>query len=111
MPYFFVWRKTMETYTVKVTKNYIKWFKKGTDQLHRTDGPAIEYPDGYKAWYLYGRLHRTNGPAIEYSDGGKEWWVDGKNLTEEEFNKRTNPCTIDNKIVVIDGKKYKLTEV
>ena len=23
------------------------------------------------------RYHRTDGPAIEYSDGGKAWWIDG----------------------------------
>ena len=22
-------------------------------------------------------LHRTDGPAIEFADGGKEWWVNG----------------------------------
>lgn len=24
-------------------------------QLHREDGPAIELPNGYKFWFLYGR--------------------------------------------------------
>jgi hypothetical protein len=22
-----------------------------------------------------GQLHRTDGPAVEYSDGSKEWWI------------------------------------
>jgi hypothetical protein len=76
----------MKTYTVKVTKNYV-------------------------AWYLNGKLHRTDGPAIEHSDGDKEWYLNGIELTEEEFNERTNPCTINNKTVEIDGTKYKLMEV
>ena len=47
-------------------------------QLHRIDGPAVEYLDGYKEWYANGKRHRLDGPAIEWSDGHKEWWVNGK---------------------------------
>jgi hypothetical protein len=46
--------------------------------LHRTDGPAIEWSDGGKHWYLEGKRHRTDGPAVENANGGKEWYVDGK---------------------------------
>ena len=46
--------------------------------LHRTDGPAIERNNGYKAWYVDGKRHRTDGPAIEHADGTKAWYVDGK---------------------------------
>ena len=46
--------------------------------LHRTDGPAIEYANGDKYWFIDGRQHRTDGPAAEYADGSKYWWVDGK---------------------------------
>ena len=35
--------------------------------------------------------HRTDGPAIEYADGSKYWFVDGKQLSEEEFNTLTAP--------------------
>ena len=46
-------------------------------QLHREDGPAIEYADGSKFWYLNGELHREDGPAIdEY--GSKYWYINGK---------------------------------
>ena len=47
-------------------------------QLHRTDGPAIEYADGTKVWYVNGQYHRTDGPAFEYAHGTKEWWVNGQ---------------------------------
>ena len=30
----------------------IRYFKEGTNIRHREDGPAIEYADGYKAWYI-----------------------------------------------------------
>jgi hypothetical protein len=46
--------------------------------LHRLDGPAIECPSGYKAWYVNGKLHRLDGPAREQANGSKEWWVNGK---------------------------------
>jgi len=47
-------------------------------QRHREDGPALEYPDGRKEWWLNGLLHRTDGPAVESSDGLKQWWLNGK---------------------------------
>ena len=35
-------------------------------------------PDGLKEWRnARGKLHREEGPAVEYPDGSKEWWVDG----------------------------------
>ena len=36
------------------------------------------YSTGHKAWYLDGNLHRTDGPAVEWADGDKEWWLDDK---------------------------------
>ena len=52
---------------------------------HRVDGPAIEWPDGYKAWYINGELHRTDGPAIEHINGNKEWWVNGQKLNLKTY--------------------------
>ena len=49
-------------------------------QFHRIGGPAIEYPDGYKAWLINGKRHRLNGPAIEHSDGSKTWCINGELL-------------------------------
>ena len=56
-------------------------------KLHRIDGPALEYTDGTKLWYIDSKLHRNDGPAVEYADGGKRWYVDGKDYAEEDFNK------------------------
>jgi len=36
-------------------------------------------------------LHRLDGPAIEYADGDKFWYVDGKPLTEKQFFALTAP--------------------
>ena len=121
----------MKTYTVKIDDGGSKhWYLDG--KFHREDGPAIEWADGYKAWYRDGKfhredgpaiihadgtkqwyrndkLHREDGPAIEWADGDKEWYRDGKKLTEAEFMAHKKSC--DGKVVTIDGKQYRLTEV
>lgn len=53
-----------------------KWYV--NDVIHRDNGPAIEGPDGYKAWYFNGKCHREDGPAIERLDGHMEWYWEGK---------------------------------
>lgn len=73
---------------------------------HREDGPAIEYPDGRKRWYVRGELHREDGPAVEFGSGDKRWYIRGEKLTEKEFNQRRNTC--NGKIVEIEGKQYEL---
>lgn len=35
------------------------------------------YLDGTKECYLNGRLHREDGPAIEYPNGTKYWYLNG----------------------------------
>ena len=57
-------------------------------KLHREDGPAIEYANGDKVWYINGKLHREDGPVVEYPDGHKIWYINDKQLTESEFNNR-----------------------
>ena len=56
----------------------MKEYRNEKGKLHRTDGPAIEWSDGYKEYWVDGKRHRTDGPAVEGSDGYKEYWVDGK---------------------------------
>jgi len=64
-----------------------RWYLNG--QLHREDGPSCEWANGDKSWLLNGQLHREDGPAVEYSSGDKLWYLNGEELTEEEFNNRT----------------------
>ena len=59
-----------------------RWYQHG--QLHRTDGPAIEFNDGAKYWWQNGLLHRTDGPAV-INAGVQRWYINGKILTEAEF--------------------------
>jgi len=53
--------------------------------FHRTDGPAVEWVNGSKEWFVDGKKHRLDGPAVEGRDGIKAWYVDGEYLTERRF--------------------------
>ena len=99
----------MIEYKVEVDTDGTKsWYLKGN--LHREDGPAIEYAEGTKCWYLNGNLHREDGPAIEYASGDKRWFLNGKELTEQEHKKATSKTTFSGKEVIIDGVTYVLKE-
>ena len=39
-------------------------------------------------WYQNGELHREDGPAIEWADGDKEFYINGEELTETKFKYR-----------------------
>ena len=48
------------------------------------DGLNID-SNGTKRWYLNNQLHRTDGPAIEYYNGYKYWYINGVGLSEKEY--------------------------
>ena len=43
--------------------------------LHRVDGPAAEYANGSKSWYLNGKPHRLDGPTFKNAYGQGVWCV------------------------------------
>ena len=54
--------------------------------------------------------HRENGPAVEYANGSKEWYINGKELTEAEFLAATQPVvemTVAD-IEKLPGKRVKI---
>ena len=77
-------------YRVEVAKDGTRRYYNNAGELHRDEGPAVEWADGTKLWYQNGQLHRTDGPAIEWWDGDKRWYINGKRLTEAEFNQAIN---------------------
>ena len=88
-----------------------RWFQNG--MRHRLDGPAIEHANGDKSWYQNDKLHRLDGPASEYASGNKFWYIDGEQLTEEEFNARNKvEVTLEDiaKAMNIDVKKLRIKE-
>ena len=61
-----------------------RWYL--NDELHREDGPAVEYQRGIKCWYLNGNYHRLDGPAIvnmRDSENYGLWYINGNNITDE----------------------------
>jgi len=42
-----------------------------------------------KRWYLNGKYHRTDGPAVEFKDGDKRWFINGVKLSENDYLQAT----------------------
>jgi hypothetical protein len=82
-----------EQYTYIRNGNKFYYKDKEMTIFHREDGPAIEYADGGKEWYLNGKCHREDGHAIEYADGSKSWYINDELLTEEQFKERVAHMT------------------
>ena len=57
-----------------------------TGQLHRIDGPAITRVNGHKEWWQNDLCHRTDGPAVEWNDSDEWWFINGERLSKGEFN-------------------------
>ena len=95
---------------VEYADGYRAWWQNG--QLHRLDGPANERPDGYCAWYHSGMLHRVDGPAVINADGSREWWLYGMPHTEESWRAATAPA-VEMTIAEIEaalGKRIKIVK-
>lgn len=60
------------------------WMQRG--QLHREDGPAVRFPDGSTAYWLDGLLHREDGPAVIEADGTHTYAIHGVILSQSEFD-------------------------
>ena len=84
-----------QEYTIRFYEDCTVYLNK-EGELHRLNGPAIEYADGTKGWYVDGKKHRLDGPAFEYTDGTKDWYVNGKWLTERQFKALTSKLTASN---------------
>jgi hypothetical protein len=61
---------------VEYTDGHKHWYL--NDIRHRLDGPAVEYADGTKLWYQNNLSHREDGPADEWANGDKTWWLNGR---------------------------------
>jgi hypothetical protein len=77
----------MKDSTHKTNTHASKLRRNKEGKLHCLDGPAVEYSDGSKEWWINGKLHRLNGPAAVWLDGHNEWYICGDESSEEEFSK------------------------
>ena len=55
----------------------MKEYYNESGQLHKIDGPAVEFPSGTTVWYQNGKLHRVGGPAFVHHDGTTGWFQTG----------------------------------
>jgi hypothetical protein len=78
----------MENY-VKREVDYqgnIRYYNSKSD-LHRLDGPAIEWIDGDKEWWVIGNRHRLNGYAVSWRSVHKFWYLKNKNYSKSCHNR------------------------
>jgi hypothetical protein len=70
-----------------IKSEYKDWveYRNEQGQLHRTDGPAVEWKNGHKEWWINGQLHREDGPAVKYGDGRVSWYLNNINYSEQEW--------------------------
>lgn len=59
-----------------------RYWRNDKGLYHRIDGPACEWSDGEKWWYLNGKRHRTDGPAIEEPNRRRCWYINGIETTK-----------------------------
>jgi hypothetical protein len=38
-------------------------------------------------WYVNGKLHRLDGPAVEWANGERKWWLNDEPFERKEFDK------------------------
>ncbi len=111
--------ETIKKYKVVITANGTlgyceqedKVYKNADGQLHREDGPAVEYANGEQRWYINGKLHRTDGPAIAGNIGTKTeyafWFINGICHREDgpavECNDGSKFWYINGKLQRVDG--------
>ncbi len=62
----------------------IEWYLPN-GKLHREDGPAIEWNDGDKEWFINGNRHREDGPAVIYHNGTADWYLIDVEYTKREW--------------------------
>jgi hypothetical protein len=70
-----------------------EWWING--HCHREDGPAIQYPNGDKDWYINSERHREDGPAIEWIDGDKWWFLNDTRYSEQEWQEEIIKIKLD----------------
>lgn len=61
---------------------------------HRIEGPAIYFEGRWEEWYINGELHRTDGPARWSEHGVKEWWLYGRQRSYDEWKDICYPFSI-----------------
>lgn len=62
--------------------------------VHREDGPAVLWDDGYEEWCVKSRYHRTDGPAIiDPIENIQDWYIDGVRIHNYERLQILTKCS------------------
>jgi hypothetical protein len=80
-------------------------------KLHNENGPAVEFSDGTRVWYIHDLCHREERdpetglilPAVEWSDGSRDWYYYGK-THRNEIDPKTGLSLPA--MTFLDGSKY-----
>jgi len=64
-------------------------YRDDSGELHRTDGGPSLCTTHSMCWHQYGLLHRTEGPAVIYPDGTGEMWIHGRFLYNVPIDRET----------------------
>ena len=88
-------------YTIHSADNTEHYYYRDPERrvLHREDGPAVHFKNGYEAWYINSQLHRLDGPARTYSDGQQEWYLHGDYMSEQEHTDAVKKLEIKNDVL------------
>jgi glucan-binding YG repeat protein len=73
---------------------------------------TVRADNGNRFWLNEdGQMHCEHGPAVEWSNGSKWYYLNDQCLSRADWEKERfkKPCS--GKVVEIDGVKYKLEEV
>ena len=54
---------------------------------------------GIKQWWLNHNLHREDGPAIEYPDGQKQWYLNDEKVSWEQVFRQAKTPEIELRIL------------
>ena len=98
---------------IEFGNGYKAWYIDNKE--HREDGPAIIFSNGDEAWYRNGLLHREDGPAVVFTNGTIRWHLNGEQVSEAEHARRTSKVvelTMDQiaKLAGIDVSKLKIVK-
>ena len=78
-------------YCVVVDRCGSRRYYNAAGQLHRENGPAVEWYDGHKEWYQTGLRHRVDGPAITWPGGDcGSWFLHGRVYSQSEHARIVN---------------------
>ena len=72
-------------YYFKSDGTFDKIWENENGQIHREDGPAVEYANGSVSWYNQGDNHRDDGPAIVHSYGRHLYYFNHIFYSKEEY--------------------------